>query len=164
MRIERYGARVLLFDSHGRVLVLRGHDPHQPERSWWFTPGGGIEPGESPAAAAVRELAEETGYVLEEHEVVGPVWRRTALFDFFSRQYVQHEVFFVAQLADAERHDSVDAAWTVDEMDVIDETAWLTQAELAAAPIEVFPPALARSWDGLNPWNGQLTDMGVEHE
>ncbi|MDE0573017.1 NUDIX domain-containing protein [Demequina sp. B12] len=163
-RIERYGARVLLFDGRGRVLMLKGHDPHQPERSWWFTPGGGIEEGETPAAAAVRELAEETGYVLEEHEVVGPVWRRTALFDFFSRQYVQHEVFFVAQLADAEKHDSVDAAWTVDEQDVIDDTVWLSQEDLARSDIEVFPPALAEPWDNLVPWNGTLRDMGVEAE
>src|SRR5690606_29500424 len=38
--VERVGARVLLLDGAGRVLMLRGHDPHQPQRSWWFTPGG----------------------------------------------------------------------------------------------------------------------------
>jgi ADP-ribose pyrophosphatase YjhB (NUDIX family) len=36
------------------------------EGDWaWSTPGGGLEPGESPAAAAERELLEETGLSLE---------------------------------------------------------------------------------------------------
>lgn len=37
-----------------------------PERLMRELPGGGVEPGESLAASAARELAEETGYVPEE--------------------------------------------------------------------------------------------------
>lgn len=144
--------------------MLRGHDPHQASRSWWFTPGGGLELGESERAAAVRELAEETGYVLEESELTGPVWRRTALFDFFSRQYIQHEAFFVALLSDAERHVSVATSWTPDEDDVIDETAWLSRADLEAASIEVFPQRLTQSWNDFDPWDGVTRDMGVDAE
>ncbi|WP_062078902.1 NUDIX hydrolase [Demequina globuliformis] len=162
-RIERYGARVLLLDGD-RLLMLRGHDPHQPSRSWWFTPGGGVEPGESERGAAVRELAEETGFVLAEHELAGPVWRRTALFDFFSRQYVQHEVFFVARREDAERRSAVDQAWTVDEQEVIDGSQWVTLAELADAGIEVFPARLSESWADFDPWDGVARDLGVEPE
>ncbi|WP_061962191.1 NUDIX hydrolase [Demequina flava] len=162
-RIERYGARVLLLDGQ-RLLMLRGHDPHQPSRAWWFTPGGGIEPGESERATAVRELAEETGYVLEEQELVGPVWRRTALFDFYSRQYVQHEVFFVAQRADADRHTQVDQAWTADEEDVIDDSAWVTLADLGAADIEIFPARLGQTWSDFDPWDGVTRELGVEPE
>jgi ADP-ribose pyrophosphatase YjhB (NUDIX family) len=36
------------------------------EGDWaWSTPGGGLEPGESPVSAAERELCEETGLSLE---------------------------------------------------------------------------------------------------
>ena len=40
------------------VLVVRRY---KDGRSYCVLPGGGVEPGEQPAAAALRELAEETG-------------------------------------------------------------------------------------------------------
>lgn len=40
------------------VLVMRRHKSH---RDYTVLPGGGMEPGEDAATAAVRELAEETG-------------------------------------------------------------------------------------------------------
>ena len=40
---------------NGRVLLVRGRAEE------FMMPGGGIEPGETPVAAAVRELQEETG-------------------------------------------------------------------------------------------------------
>ena len=55
----RRGARLVLLDRADRVLMVQGHDVDQPERHWWFTPGGGIDPGESSVEAAVRELREE---------------------------------------------------------------------------------------------------------
>jgi acetyl-CoA carboxylase carboxyl transferase subunit beta len=47
------------------LLVQRGHEP---ERGRWTVPGGRLEEGESPAAAAVREVREETGLDVEVHE------------------------------------------------------------------------------------------------
>ena len=162
-RIERYGARVLLLDDEGRLLLVRGHDPHQPERSFWFTPGGGIEPGEGVREAAVRELAEETGYVLEPHELQGPVWRRTAVFDFASRPYTQHEEIFVGRLADAERRDRTEAVFTQDEEEALDEVAWLSNAEVRAESREVFPDVLRQPWAFAN-WDGVTSDLGTVDE
>ena len=40
------------------ILMVRHAEP---TRSYWTLPGGGVEPGETAAAAAVREVFEETG-------------------------------------------------------------------------------------------------------
>jgi len=42
----------------GRILMVHHVEG---ERTYWTLPGGGIEPGETPEQAAVREVFEETG-------------------------------------------------------------------------------------------------------
>ena len=163
-RIERNGARVLFLDATGRLLMVRGHDPHDPERTFWFTPGGGIEAGESSREAAVRELAEETGYVLDGSELRGPVWTRTAVFDFASQPYTQHEEFFVGRLADAERRERATATFTDTELEAIDELAWMTQSELASDEREVFPDILRGSWASFEQWDGTTRALGTVAE
>jgi ADP-ribose pyrophosphatase YjhB (NUDIX family) len=57
---------VLTYDEEGRVLLVRNAGS-----TLWSTPGGIIEPFESPADAAVRETWEETGLVVELVRVAG---------------------------------------------------------------------------------------------
>jgi 8-oxo-dGTP diphosphatase len=45
--------------NEGRLLLM--HRRKEPNLGLWSPPGGKIEPGESPLAAALRELTEETG-------------------------------------------------------------------------------------------------------
>lgn len=58
--MRRASAHVVVIQS-GRILLLR----RGPTAPWapgkWGLPGGYVEPGETPAQAAVRELAEEAG-------------------------------------------------------------------------------------------------------
>jgi len=45
----------------GRVVLIRQYR-HSVKRDLWELPAGGIDPGESPEAAAARECEEETGF------------------------------------------------------------------------------------------------------
>jgi ADP-ribose pyrophosphatase YjhB (NUDIX family) len=55
-RWVRLGAFALIFDDERRLLLC-----HRRDLDVWDLPGGGVEPGEAPWDAVVREVAEETG-------------------------------------------------------------------------------------------------------
>ena len=156
---HRQAARVVLFDPRGRILLARGHDADQPQRHWWFTIGGGLEAGESPRVAAVREMREETGIELDPRGLVGPVLRRSAEFDFLNVTARQDEWFF---LAHTRATALVDTGWTALERQVIDAQRWwdLDDLEDEGRRVEVFPRDLverARAWR--TGWDGHLAHL-----
>jgi 8-oxo-dGTP diphosphatase len=63
----------LAYDAAGRLLLVQR--ANEPGRGLWSLPGGRVEPGEDDAAALVREMAEETGLVVEPDGLVGRVRR-----------------------------------------------------------------------------------------
>ncbi|MGH3713539.1 MAG: NUDIX hydrolase [Micromonosporaceae bacterium] len=131
--IPRPGARVLLVNAAGRVLLLRGSDPARPGVRYWFTVGGGLDAGETPAEGAARELYEETGLSVPVTALGERVWHEVAEFPFDGLWYRQEQEFFLVRVGewqvsqdgwcDLERR-TVDAVrwWSVPELETTDET------------------------------------------
>jgi 8-oxo-dGTP pyrophosphatase MutT (NUDIX family) len=135
MVIERRAARALLIADRS-VLLINGRDPARPERgTWWLTPGGGLEAGESLEVAVAREILEETGLDVTPDRVGGVVATRVAYFEFDERSFRQHESFFAIRVApftptdrgwdDLERRELIAHRWwTLDELVATDEVLY----------------------------------------
>ncbi|MEO6826167.1 MAG: NUDIX domain-containing protein [Microbacteriaceae bacterium] len=101
-RIEAAGAVVK--DTAGRfLLVMRAAEP---EAGSWTIPGGKVEPGESLAEAAAREVCEETGIRVRVVGELGVLERpagngRVYEIHDFAADYVSGEVSAADDAADA---------------------------------------------------------------
>ncbi|MFC3897548.1 NUDIX domain-containing protein [Lentzea rhizosphaerae] len=153
MLTPRPSARVVLTDAAGRVLLFHGFDPARPQEHFWFTVGGGVEDGEELRDAAVREAFEETGLKLSPESLIGPIWRRRAVFSFDGDTFDAEEWFFYASVdgdlaVDTSGFNDVEETtisgyrwWTVEELESTEDTVYPVQlAELL--------PELTAEWDG----------------
>jgi 8-oxo-dGTP diphosphatase len=142
-RIGAYG----VIERDGRVLLVRS-SARSNTPGVWSLPGGGIDHGEDPAAAVVREVAEETGLDVRINRVRAAVsdvtempWRNVAL----------HHDRIVYDLA-------VTGGDLRDEPDgTSDIAAWFTRQELAGQPVMPFTaelldvPSASATFDGVLP-------------
>lgn len=142
----RTSARVVLLDDDGAVLLLCGSDPAVTDGTaprWWFTVGGRARPGESLAATAVRELAEETGLRADAGRMLGPVWRRESIIHFNGAVMASEEFYFVHRTS---RFEPSSAGRTALERRYIHGHRWCDAAAidaLVASGQQVYPLQLA---------------------
>ena len=139
----RRAARVLLVDERDRVLLVRIVDP-PTDRTWWTTPGGGLDPNETFEAAARREVAEETG--LTDFDLSPCVWTREHRGQFMGQPFhVQERIFF----ARVNTFEPNTAGFTELERQVQVDWKWWTLAELEATDADFAPRSFARAFGEL---------------
>ncbi len=135
----RHAARVIVVDDDGCVLLLEGCDPARLEEgTWWFTPGGGVDDGETIDDAARRELREETGLVVD--DLGEPVFHRTTEFSFEGVHYRQTEDFFCVRVP---RYEIRDDGWNEIERRAMLGARWWSLDELRTTSNTVYPETLA---------------------
>ena len=157
----RRTARLILHDGAGRVWLMLGLDPGQPDRApFWFTPGGKIEPGETPEEAACRELLEETGLALAPADLGPVIGTEAAVYSFQGVTYDQVSVFYavrhngpivpdLSRLTEIERQSILTGRWwTRPELDTTTDAVFPAHLRalmdrITAAPVvtRVSPPA-----------------------
>lgn len=136
--VLRTAARVVLVRPDASVLMFCTTASGRPV---WFTPGGGLEPGEELPQAAVRELREETGLELDPQQLTGPIWRRRARFEFLGQDHLQTEHYFVAAAPDGFVVNT--AGFDSVERTTIGEHRWWTVHELSTTTETIYPVELA---------------------
>lgn len=147
---RRPSSRLLVLDPDNRVLLFRfAHNKSAlAGQTYWATPGGGVEEGESFADAARRELFEETG--IRVAAVGQHVAEREFVLQLMDGEYVTaEERFFVVRVAD--RALSRDH-WTSVEIEVMTDHRWWSADELRSTSETVFPETLASILAGLSPY------------
>jgi len=132
--IQRNAGRIALFDPDDRVLLS---NDSWGGKSWWCTPGGGVEGSESVESAAVREVYEETGFgdVVLEGLAVRHHWRGV----FLDMLIDQHEWIFVGRTAGGL---AVPAKLDPLESTFMQGFRWWTVPELVATEETIYPPGL----------------------
>jgi 8-oxo-dGTP pyrophosphatase MutT (NUDIX family) len=147
--VIREAARVVVLDEADRLLLARFENA-QRGAVWWAAPGGALKSGETHEQAAIRELEEETGFVVA--ELGSQIWTREHVFELGGVWYRQQERFFLVRVEEFDaRFNSLDEGeaeylkalrwWSPDELDAADER--LVPGDLAAlvrALIESGPP------------------------
>ena len=137
----RLGSYAIVLDPSERILLCR-LATNEPEPGAWTLPGGGVDFGEHPDDAVVRELREESG-------LTGTV---TALEGVFSHLYQGSPyangadlhflgVLYRVQVTGGELTDEVDGS--------TDRCAWFGRDELRDLRIvSVARDAIERVWPG----------------
>lgn len=156
---------MLIVDEDDHLLLFLDSDLScDPVPHWWITPGGGVDEGESDREAAVREVGEETGLVVDSDGVVGPVAVRHVVHGFGNLVVAQDEVFFLLRTP---RFTVSTDAHTPEEKLTMTQLRWWPRAELAATADEIWPRDLLRIWalaEDEPRWRDGPVDLGHSQE
>jgi 8-oxo-dGTP pyrophosphatase MutT (NUDIX family) len=147
-RVPRVGGRLLLLDPAGRLLLI--HERLESGGAHWLTPGGGVEPGELPRDAAVRETLEEVGIGVDLPADAEPVLRTRRDWSWAGVDYDQVDHFFLVRLP-APVPPQPQALTGPEEQTRLGER-WWSLADLSATDEVLVPPdlghVLSRILDG----------------
>jgi TDG/mug DNA glycosylase family protein len=131
---NRVAVRALVIDDDDRVLLVQYRRPVSDE-TWWGTPGGGVDPGETDEQALARELREEIG--LHEFELGPVLFEHVGAFPWARQLFRQMNKTYLVRVRDHEPRATIDLS-TEGVVDV----RWWSRSELEATDAQFAPPDL----------------------
>ncbi|MGW5721949.1 NUDIX hydrolase [Amycolatopsis sp. NPDC003865] len=134
----RVGARVLLLNRDDEVLLIHARDPDDTGHHWWELPGGGQDAGEKLEDTARREIAEETGLVLD--EIGRKLWTRESRFTYRGREHHRLDHVYLARTD--RTAPQVAVRHTANERAGLIERRWWPVAELSQCADKLLPAEL----------------------
>jgi 8-oxo-dGTP pyrophosphatase MutT (NUDIX family) len=142
-RRTRIGSYSLCLDDRGRILLAR-LSALEVDVGAWTMPGGGINFGEHPDVAAVRELAEETGLIGEIAGIAG-IFSHVYGQSTFARDGDLHflGIIYRMRIVGGELRDEIDGTTDMCAWVSRDELAGLRLVELAAFGVGLAFPDMA---------------------
>jgi 8-oxo-dGTP diphosphatase len=133
----RVAAYALCRDDAGRVLLCH-IAPSVGAGDIWTLPGGGLEFGESPAVAVVRELAEETGYRGEVEQLIDVSDRLFEDLDDAHGSTRMHaiRIVYAVRIVGGELRDEPDGSTDTCRWLTLEDAAGLRLGELARRAVD----------------------------
>lgn len=140
--VRRDTARLIVRDPEGRVLLFRFTPDNRAP--FWATPGGAVDPGETHAQAARRELMEETGFDCDPGAAIA--MREVRYHAFWGDEVISEEHYFAVSVPHAEidtsGHEEIERA-------VMTSHAWFDRAMLRGWHETIFPDDVAELLDSM---------------
>jgi G:T/U-mismatch repair DNA glycosylase/ADP-ribose pyrophosphatase YjhB (NUDIX family) len=131
---HRAAVRALVIDDDDRILLVQYRRP-VGEETWWGTPGGGIDPGETDQQALARELREEIG--LYEFELGPVLFEHDGEFPWAGELFRQVNKTYLVRVGEHEPRATIDLA-----AEGVVEVRWWSRSELEATDAQFAPPDL----------------------
>jgi phosphohistidine phosphatase SixA/ADP-ribose pyrophosphatase YjhB (NUDIX family) len=134
VRVAAYG---IVLDEADRLLLCRLSEG-EVKPGWWTLPGGGLDFGEDPRDAVLRELTEETGLTGEVISLAGvESYARAGATDRAGPLRFQAiQIIYRIRLTGGTLRDEADGS--------TDRVAWFSRAELAGIPMVGLAKVAAR--------------------
>ena len=130
----RAAVRALVIDDDDRILLVQYRRPVGDE-TWWGTPGGGVDPGESDEQALARELREEIG--LHEFELGPVLYEHVGEFPWARELFRQVNTTYLVRVREHEPRPTIDLA-----AEGVVEVRWWSRGELEATDAQLAPSDL----------------------